>query len=159
MTGALPFAVSLYESASPTVTLPFQNSPIAVNLPPIYSTSGQQLFANGKTAGVPANTPLNLPRFQSDLAALTPGNEVQLLSMIGFAKNFRNGYIGSYTAGIDHDFGDVKFTAAYVATAGVHLSSVYSPNSYGDAEPGLRPLHPVRFRRPAHRQASARNSS
>ena len=140
VTGALPFADSLYESASPTVALPFQNSPVAVKLPPIYSTSGQQLFANGTTAGVPANTPLNLPRFQSDLTALTPGNEVQLLAMPGFAKNFRNGYIGSYTAGIDHDFGDLKFTAAYVATAGVHLSSVYSPNSYGAAGPGFAPF-------------------
>ncbi|HLW85468.1 MAG TPA: carboxypeptidase-like regulatory domain-containing protein [Candidatus Sulfotelmatobacter sp.] len=140
VTGALPFAVTLYESASPTVALPFQNSPIAVNLPPVYSTSGQQLFVNGKTAGVPANTPLDLPRFQSDLTALTPGNQVQLLTIIGFAKNFRNGYIGSYTAGFDHDFGDIKFTAAYVATAGVHLSSVYSPNSYGGAGPGFAPF-------------------
>jgi hypothetical protein len=140
VTGALPFAAMLYESASPTVAVPFQNSAIVVNLPPIYSTSGQQLFANGRNAGVPANTPLNLQRFQNDLAALTPGNELQLLSIIGFAKNFRNGYIGSYTAGLDHDFGDIKFSAAYVATAGVHLSSVYSPNSYGGADPGFAPF-------------------
>jgi Carboxypeptidase regulatory-like domain len=140
VTGALPFVVQLYESASPTVAVPFQNSVRTVNLPPIYSTSGQELFANGKTAGVPANTALDLPRFQSALAALTPGNEVQLLNIIGFAKNFRSGYIGSYTAGIDHDFGDVKFSAAYVATAGVHLSSAYAPNSYGGASPGFAPF-------------------
>lgn len=140
VTGALPFVVMLYESASPKVAVPFQDSPRTVNLPPMYSTSGQELFANGKTAGVPANTPLDLGRFQSDLDTLTPGNEVQLLNMIGFAKNFRNGYIGSYTAGIDHDFGDIKFSAAYVATAGVHLSSVYSPNSYGGAGPGVAPF-------------------
>jgi hypothetical protein len=140
VTGALPLAVTLYESASPTVALPFQNSPIAVNLPPIYSTNGQELFANGKTAGVPANTPLNLPRYQADITALTPGHEVQLFNISGFAKNFHNGYIGSYTAGVDHDFKDVKFSAAYVATAGVHLSSAYSPNSYGGASPGFAPF-------------------
>ena len=60
--------------------------------------------------------------------------------MSGFAKNFRNGYIESYTAGIDHDFRDVKFSAAYVATAGVHLASVYSPNSYGGADPAFAPF-------------------
>jgi hypothetical protein len=60
--------------------------------------------------------------------------------MIGFAKNFRNGYITSYTAGIDHDFGDLKFTAAYVGTAGIHLASVYSPNSYGGAEAPFAPF-------------------
>jgi hypothetical protein len=140
VTGALPFAATLYVSASPTVALQFQNSPITLNLPPFYSTSGQQLFANGKTAGVPANTPLDLQRFQTNLTTLTPGNELQLLDIIGFAKNFRNGYIGSYTAGIDHDFGDIKFSAAYVATAGVHLASVYSPNSYGGASPGFAPF-------------------
>src|SRR6202035_5574579 len=75
-----------------------------------------------------------------DLRALTPGNQVQLLSMIGFAKNFRNGYIASYTAGVDHDFRDVKLSVAYVATAGVHLASVYSPNSYGGADPAFAPF-------------------
>jgi len=56
------------------------------------------------------------------------------------AKNFRNGYIESYTAGLDHDFKDFKFSAAYVATAGVHLASVYSPNSYGGADPRFAPF-------------------
>jgi hypothetical protein len=60
--------------------------------------------------------------------------------MSGIAKNFRNGYIGTYTAGIDHDFGDVKFSAAYVATAGIHLASVYSPNSYGGATAPFAPF-------------------
>jgi hypothetical protein len=83
---------------------------------------------------------LDLPRFQNDLRLLTPGDEVQLLNVIGFAKNFRNGYIESYTAGIDHDFGDVKFSFAYVATAGVRLASVYSPNSFGGADPGSAPF-------------------
>jgi Carboxypeptidase regulatory-like domain len=140
VTGELPFAVTLYESASPTVTLPFHNSPPTITLPPIYSTGGQQLFVNPNAAGVPANTSLDLRRFQSDLEALTPGHETQLLNLQGFARNFRNGYVGSYTAGIDHDFGDVKFSAAYVATAGVHLSSVYSPNSYGGASPAFAPF-------------------
>jgi hypothetical protein len=83
---------------------------------------------------------VDLQRYQNDLTALTPGNQVQLLSMVGLAKNFRNGYIESYTAGIDHDFRDFKFTAAYVATAGVHLAAVYSPNSYGGADPAFAPF-------------------
>jgi Carboxypeptidase regulatory-like domain len=140
VTAALPFATSLYESAQPTVALPFRNSATALTLPQPYSTGGQQLFANGTTTNIPANTVMDLPRYQQELAALTPGNQVQLLSIIGFAKNFRNGYIGAYTAGIDHDFGDVKFSAAYVATAGVHLASVYSPNSYGGASPAFAPF-------------------
>jgi hypothetical protein len=140
VTGGLPFATSLYVNALPGVPLPFQNTPVPVNLPPPYTTSGQLLFPTGNTTNVPPNTPIDLQRYQADLTALTPGHQLQLLSMSGFAKNFRNGYIGSYTAGVDHDFGDVKFSAAYVATVGVHLSSVYSPNSYGGADAAFAPF-------------------
>ena len=113
---------------------------VPVNLPQPYTTAGQLLFPNGDASHVAPNTEVDLQRYQDDLKALTPGNQVQLLTMIGFAKNFRNGYIESYTAGIDHDFRDVKFSAAYVATAGVHLASVYSPNSYGGADPAFAPF-------------------
>jgi hypothetical protein len=55
------------------------------------------------------------------------------------SRNFCNGYIAAYTAGVDHDFGNVKFTAAYVGTAGIHLASVFSPNGYGGADPAFAP--------------------
>ena len=140
LTGAIPLATSLYVSALPNVPLPFQNVAVPVNLPPPYTIGGELLFPGGDASHVPPNTEVDLQRYQNDLTALTPGNQVQLLSMAGLAKNFRNGYIGSYTAGIDHDFRDVKFSAAYVATAGVHLASVYSPNSYGGADPAFAPF-------------------
>jgi hypothetical protein len=140
LTGAIPLATSLYVSALPNFPLPFQNVAVPVNLPPPYTTGGQPLFPGNDASHVAPNTEVDLRRYQNDLTALTPGNQVQLLSMTGLAKDFRNGYIGSYTAGIDHDFRDVKFSAAYVATAGIHLASVYSPNSYGGADPAFAPF-------------------
>jgi hypothetical protein len=140
ITGAIPLATGLYANALPNFPLPFQNTAVPVNLPEPYTTAGQLLFPHGDASHVAPNTAVDLQRYQDDLTALTPGHQVQLLSMPGFAKNFRNGYIGTYTAGIDHDFGDVKFSAAYVATVGVHLSSVYSPNSYGGADPAFAPF-------------------
>jgi hypothetical protein len=140
LTGAIPLATSLYASALPNVPLPFQNVSVPVNLPPPYTTGGQLLFPGNDASHVAPNTEVDLQRYQNDLTALTPGNQVQLLSMIGFAKDFRNGYIGSYTAGVEHDFRDVKFSAGYVATAGIHLASVYSPNSYGGADPAFAPF-------------------
>jgi len=140
VTGALPLATSLYVNALPNVPLPFQNTAVPVNLPPPYTTAGNPLFPGGDSTHVAPNTVVDLQRYQDDLKALTPGNQVQLLSMTGFAKNFRSGYIESYTAGIDHDFRDVKLSVAYVATAGVHLASVYSPNSYGGADPAFAPF-------------------
>jgi hypothetical protein len=140
VTGAVPLAVGLFASALPNFPLPFTDSSVPVNLPPPYTTAGKLLFPGGDARHVTPNTEVDLERYQDDLKALTPGNQVQLLSMTGFAKNFRNGYIESYTAGIEHDFRDVKFSAAYVGTAGVHLASVYSPNSYGGADPAFAPF-------------------
>ncbi len=140
LTAAIPYVFAPYITALPGVAVPFQNTFVPVNLPTAYTVQGQPIFATGRTQDVPANTEIDLPRFQNDLTALTPGHQVQLLSITGIAKNFRNGYIGSWTAGIDHDFRDVKLNVSYVATTGIHLARVYSPNSYSGAEPAFAPF-------------------
>jgi hypothetical protein len=140
LTAAIPFTFAPYVTALPGVSVPFHNTFVPVDLPPAYTIQGGPVFATGKTTDVPPNTELDLPRFQKDLAALTPGNQVQLLTVAGIARNFGNGYMGSWTAGLDHDFGDVKVNASYVATAGIHLARVYSPNSYGGADPAFAPF-------------------
>jgi hypothetical protein len=140
LTAAIPYVFAPYVTALPGVSVPFQNTFTPVNLPTAYNVQGQPIFATGRSQDVPSNTVIDLPRFQQDLTALTPGNQVQLLTIVGIAKNFGNGYIGSWTAGVDHDFGDFKFNASYVGTAGIHLAHVYSPNSYGGASPAFAPF-------------------
>ena len=137
LTGNIPFLFSPYVSAAPGVTVPFTNAVTPVTLPPVYTPQGQLVFPEGNTKAVPPNTPIDLQRLQNDLAALTPGNQLQLLSMFGIANDFRNGYIGTYTAGIDHDFGGVKLSAAYVATVGVHLAGILPVNGYTGASPSF----------------------
>jgi len=140
LTGGIPFSFMPYVSAKPGIPVPFENSVIPVNLPPVYTPQGQLVVPDGDTTKVPPNTPIDLPRFQKDLEASTPGGQVQLLTMLAIARNFRNGYIGTYAAGFDHSFGDVKFSAEYVATVGVHLAGVSLPNSYGGASPAFAPF-------------------
>ncbi|TAM84193.1 MAG: TonB-dependent receptor [Acidobacteria bacterium] len=140
LTGNIPFLFTPYASASPGVSVPFSNVVAHMQLPPVYTPDGQPVFPTGNTADVAPNTPIDIQRFQRDLAALTPGNQIQLLSNFGIANDFRNGYIESYTAGLDHEFGPLKFSANYVATAGVHLASIFSPNSYSGASPGFAPF-------------------
>jgi len=140
LTASIPYVFAPEISALPGVALPFQDTFVPVNLPTAYTVQGQPIFATGRTQDVPANTEIDLPRFQADLTALTPGNQVQLLSIPGIAKNFSNGYIGSWTAGVDHDFRDVHVNVSYVATAGIHLSRAYSPNSYVGADPAHAPF-------------------
>ena len=139
LTAAIPFVFAPYVSALPGIPVPFQNTFVPVNLPTAYNVQGEPIFATGRSQDVPANTVIDLPRFQQALAASTPGNP-QLLTIIGIAKNFADGYIGSWTAGVDHDFGDVKTNVSYVATAGIHLARVYSPNSYGGADAAHAPF-------------------
>jgi hypothetical protein len=140
LTAGIPFVFAPYIIALPGVSVPFQDTFVPENLPTAYNVQGQPIFATGRTRDVPANTEIDLPRFQNDLRALTPGNQVQLLSITGIARNFGNGFIGSWTAGIDHDFHDVKVNVSYVATAGIHLARVYSPNSYNGADPAHAPF-------------------
>lgn len=140
MTGNIPYLFTPYASAAPGIPVPFSNSVVHLQLPPVYTPDGQPVFPTGNTADVAPNTPIDIQRFQNDLAALTPGNQIQVLSTFGVAKDFRNGYIESYTAGLDRDFGPLELSANYVATAGVHLASIFSPNSYSGASPEFAPF-------------------
>ena len=139
LTAAIPFvfAPAIYAHAGEPIN--FHNTFVPLNLPTAYNIEGQPIFATGRSQDVPANTVFDYARFQQDLDALAPGN-VQLLSIYGIAKNYGNGYIASWTAGVDQDFGDFKFNASYVATAGIHLSRFYDPNGYGGACQGFAPF-------------------
>ncbi|HYL63877.1 MAG TPA: hypothetical protein VE077_14755 [Candidatus Methylomirabilis sp.] len=140
LTGAMPFVFQPVVTAQPTVAVSFSPQVVPVTLPQPYTTAGQLLFASGDSSKVAANTPIDLPRFQRDLEALTPGKEVQLFTTPSIAQSFRNGYIGTYTLGFDQDIGGVKLSASYVGTAGVHLASVFSPNGYEGASDGFAPF-------------------
>ena len=137
VTGAFPFVFQPLVTAQPGFPVKFEDSVVALTLPPVYTTQGGLLFATGNSSNVPANTPMDVQRFQNDLAALTPGNQVQLFTAISVDPHLRNGYIGTDTLGIDQEVGSVKLSASYVGTVGVHLADILSPNGYGGADPAF----------------------
>ena len=140
LTAAIPFVFAPTINALPGVAVPFHDTFVPLALPTAYNVQGQPIFATGRTQDVPANTQIDLHRFQDDMDALTPGDQVQLLTVTGMAKNFGNGYMGSWTLGVDHDFRDFKASVSYVGTTGIHLARVYSPNGYIGASPGFAPF-------------------
>lgn len=140
LTGGVPLMVTLLVSARPGVAVPYSSAVVPVTVPAVYTPQGQPVFPDNRTELVPPNTPIDLARLQSDLAALTPGGQVQLISGSGIDPNFRNGYIGTYTAGVEHTFGDLKFNGDYVATVGVGLPMVCLPNGYTGASPAYAPF-------------------
>ncbi|MBZ5655694.1 MAG: TonB-dependent receptor [Acidobacteriia bacterium] len=140
LTAAIPDVFNPVFTAQPEVPVPFQNMFVPGILPTAYDIQGQPIFPNGRSTDAHPNTELDLQRYQNDVATLNPPHQVSLPAVAGIAREFRNGYIGSYTLGIDHDFGDVKATVSYVATTGIHITSVFSPNSYPGAEPAFAPF-------------------
>jgi hypothetical protein len=140
LTGSLPMAFSPYISALPGAPVPFENAVMPFNAPPVYTPQGELIFTTGNSKDVPANTEIDLQRFEEDLAALSPGHQFHPLALFGIATNFRNGYVATYSAGFEHSFGDVKVSADYVATMGVHLPGAILPNSYGGADPAFAPF-------------------
>jgi hypothetical protein len=139
-TGGAPFVIQPNFAAKPGVSVPFENAVTHFNLPIPYTPSGQPVFPTSRTTDVAPNTVMDVQRYETDLAAATPGHQIQALSVFGITDNFANGYIQSYTAGVDHDWSDVKFSAAYVGTMGVRLPSIVYPNGYTGADAAFAPF-------------------
>jgi hypothetical protein len=139
VTGGIPLVFQPLTTALPGIPVPFHNAAVPLALPPAYTINGQLLFPDGDSSNVHANTQIDLQRFQKDLAALTPGDQTQLLTTAVISRKFRNGYIGTYTLGVDQEIGKAKLSVAYVGTAGIHLASVFSPNGYAGADPAYAP--------------------
>jgi hypothetical protein len=139
VTGGFPFTVQPVLTATSATPVPFSNAITPVNVPEPYTTSGQLLFPGNTTTQTPANTPIDVPRFQQDLEALTPGNQTQLISVSVISRDFKNGYVGTYTAGFDENVGPLRWNVSYVGTAGVHLPEVFVVNGYAGAGPAYAP--------------------
>jgi len=141
VTGGFPLVFQPLITASPANPVAFHTTAVPLPLPTVYTTTGQPLFPNGDSTNVPANTAMDVQRYQTDVEALTPGDETQLINASFMERNFRNGYIATYTLGFDHDFGaGILLSTSYVGTAGVHLPSVFSPNGYAGADSAFAPF-------------------
>jgi len=139
VTGGFPLVFQPIITALPGVPVAFSNSVVPTVLPDPFTIQGTPLFPNGDSSQVPANTQIDLQKYQNDLAAITPGHEVQLFTPGVISHLFRNGYIGTWTVGFDQDLGSLKLSAAYVGTSGVHLPSVFNVNGYNGAAPTFAP--------------------
>ena len=135
LTGVFPFIVTPNITALPSTPVPFHNAVVPLQLPDVYTISGEPAFPTGRTTDVAPNTGLDVPRYQADLAALTPGHQAQPLWVYGTSPVLPYGYIPSYTGGVEHTIKDIVVNASYVATVGVKLPAMISPNAYSGASP------------------------
>src|SRR5579875_3529838 len=140
LTGGFPMVISPYITTTPGFPIPFVNGPLPIQLPGLFTAQGAPLFVSSNPMTVPPNTVMDVQRFEEDVAAQAPGSGTHPVTLFGIARNFQNGYIATYTAGLEHHFGDVTFNADYVATMGIKLASVMFPNSYPGAAPAFAPF-------------------
>jgi hypothetical protein len=139
LTGGTPFVFYPRLTAAPGQFITFGRTITPQDLPPVYATNGSPVFASGDSKQVPANTLMDVLRFQRALAALSPDHQITPLSVFGMARDFQNGYIGSWTAGVEQKLRGATLNVAYVGTAGIKLSAIDFPNGYAGADPAFAP--------------------
>src|SRR5256884_3401954 len=72
-------------------------------------------------------------RYQQDLAALAPGHQLSLLSLAGIDRRFGNGFLQTWTLGLERVFGGLTADVAYVGTSAFRLPRMSYPNAYPGA--------------------------
>ena len=139
LTGSTPFVVYPRSTAAPGEPIPFATNITPEQLPTVYTIGGAPVFAAGDSKQVPGNTLMDVLRYEQDLAALSPGHQITPLTVAGISPDFQNGYIATWTAGVEQKLGGANLTAGYVGTAGIKLPAMDFPNGFAGADPGFAP--------------------
>ena len=130
LTGTTPYVIYPRLTAAPGSPIPFE-VPITPNeLPGVFTPTGTDIFAAGNTKAVPANTVMDVNRFEQGIAALSPGHQITPLNTSTIWRGFGNGYLETWTFGLERHFGGLSANAAYIGTAGVRLPAADFPNGY-----------------------------
>ncbi len=134
LTGSTPYVVYPRVNAAQNgeISYGFQITPN--ELPQVYNTAGVNVLASGNPKNVPANTVMNVNRYQQDLAALSPSGQLSLLSLSGVDRRFGNGFLQTWTLGLERAFGGLTADVAYVGTSAFRLPRMSFPNAYPGAD-------------------------
>src|SRR5271168_379673 len=137
LTGSTPYVVYPRVNAAQNgeIAYGFQITPD--ELPQVYTPDGVNVLASGDTKKVPANTVMDVNRYQEDLATLSPGNQLSLLNLAGIDRRFNNAYLQTWTLGLERAFGGLTAEAAYIGTSAFRLPRISYPNAYQGAGPGF----------------------
>ncbi len=137
LTGNTPEVVYPRLTAAPGSPIRFGTTITPQQLPTPYTTSGAPVYATGDSKQVPGNTIMDVQRFENDLAALSPDRRITPLNGSAISRDLTNGYIGTWTIGVEQKIRAVTVNAAYVGTAGVKLTAMDFPNGYAGATPAF----------------------
>jgi hypothetical protein len=139
LTGSTPFAVYPRVNAAKNAEIPYGFQITPAELPRTYTPSGQDVFAGNDPRKVPANTVMDVNRYENDLAALAPGHQLSLLNLSAIDRRFGDGFLQTWTLGFERTIFGLTADAGYVGTESFHLPRSSYPNAYPGAEPGFAP--------------------
>lgn len=134
-----PYSVTVLATAQLGAPIPFSDSIAPFVAPAIYTPQGTPVYPNG-TSIVAANTPVDVVRFETDLAAQLPDDQVKPLQVFGQATDYRDGYLATYTLGVEQEWRGFSASASYVGLDGIGLQGAQFPNNYQGASPGFAPF-------------------
>ena len=134
LTGSTPYVVYPRVNAVQNGEIAYGFLQITPNeLPPVYNTAGVNVLASGDPKKVPWNTVMDVNRYQQDLSPLAPSHQLSLLSLAGIDRRFGNGYLQTWTLGLERAFGGLTADVAYVGTSAFRLPRMSYPNAYPEA--------------------------
>ncbi len=94
-------------------------------LPIAYDLSGNDILAKG-TKNIPANTPMDVDRYEKDLANVTSSGAVSSLNLSGIDAKFGNGTLYTWTLGLERKIANLTADLGYVGTVGQKLRASLS---------------------------------
>jgi hypothetical protein len=139
LTGSTPFAVYPRVNASRAgeVAYGFQITPD--QLPQTYTLDGKNVFTTWPLRKLPANTTMDVDRYQHDLAAIEPGHQLSLLTLSAIDRRFGDAFLQTWALRVEKTVFGLTADAGYVGTASMRLPRIAPANAYPGAEPGFAP--------------------
>jgi len=138
LTGAAPFVVYPRRQSSATAPLDYGFTISPSMLPKAYDLSGNDILANGASK-IPANTPMDVDRYEKDIASVTSSGAVSALSLAGMDAKFGNAKLYTWTLGLERKLANLTADLGYVGTAASGLPRISFPNGYAGAAPQFAP--------------------
>ena len=138
LTGSTPFVEYPRRQSSPTVPLGYGFQITPSMLPTAYDLKGNNILANG-TNKIAPNTPMDVDRYENDLANVTASGAVSALNLSGIDKKFDNGTLYTWTLGLERKIANLTADLSYVGTSAEKLPRINYPNAYPGATPEFAP--------------------
>jgi len=138
LTGSTPFAIYPRRQSSSSAPLEYGFTITPSMLPIAYDLSGNNILANG-TDKIAPNTPMDVDRYEKDLASVTASGAVSALNLSGIDEKFDNATLYTWTLGLERKIANLTADLGYVGTSAQKLPRIGFPNAFPGATPQFAP--------------------